>query len=149
MTRKVQIDDSIIVNSSVKDTFSFVTDFSNVNKIFDNLADIERITEGSLTEGTQYKRVLLIHGNPNKQVVSVMAYEENAKFVTNTQLFGFDVTYTYHFHSLNEATTQVDLVKEAQIQGVWQLFNPLLTHLLTRPEHDGKHLLLLQEAVES
>ena len=149
VARKIQIDDSIIVDSSVKDTFSFVTELSNVNKTTDNLADIEQITEDLLSEGSQYKRVLLIHGNSNKQVVSVMAYEENAKFVTNTELFGFDVTYTYHFHSLNETTTQVDLIKEAHIQGVWQLFNPLLKHLLTRPEHDGRHLLLLKEAVES
>ena len=145
----LRINESIVVNKSVDETFAFVTDFNNIAKISDNLGDIERLTKGSFAKGSQYSRTLLIHGRPNKQTVTVEEYEENAMFVTQTELFEFDVTYTYRFSPLDNSAVRIDLTKEARARGFWIILRSLLHHLITRPEHDGGHLLALKKAVES
>ncbi len=147
--KEIKIDESIIVNGSPNDIFTFVTDIDNSGKISDHVVDVEPFSPNSSTEGFGYKRRLLIHGSPNEQIVNVRIADENAKFITSTELYGFDVVYTYRFIPLDDLTVKIDLTKEAKSQGFWKILTPLLTHLLTRPEHDGRHLLILKNAVEA
>ena len=145
----VRIDESIVVHRAVEDVFAFVTDFRNMATTSDNITDIEQTTDGPFGLGCQYERTLRIHGQGNRQVVTVDAYEVNALLATSTHIYDFVVTYTYRFTPLDQATTQIELTKEADVPGIWKVLRPLLHHLLTRPEHDGKHLLLIKAAVEA
>ena len=145
----IKIDQSIVVNRSVTDTFAFVTDPNNAGEISEHLVDIGQPADGEWAEGAQYPRTLLIHGQPNAQVVTVTLYEKNTTYVTSTELYGFEIKYAYRFTPVDDTTVQVSLTKEASGHGLMEILTPLIRHLLTRPEHDGGHLVTLKEAIES
>ena len=147
--KEVVVEESIVIDRSVSETFAFITARENVSLITDNLENIEHLSEGVLIEGSQYQRTLLVHDNPNEQLVTVVGYEPNTLFITQTELFGFEVTYSYIFTPIDSSSVRIELTKQANITGVWNILRPLLHHLLTAPDHDGKHLTILKEAIES
>ena len=142
--QEVVIHESIEVERSESDTFAFVTDFNHISQLFDNLTEIKQIennqiSESRLTEGAQYQQTLLVHGNPNHQIVTVIGYETDILYSINTELFGFDVNYTYVFIPVDDSSTWIELTKQATGQGFWKVLRPLLHHLFKAPEHDGEH----------
>lgn len=147
--KTIKIDQSIVVNRSVRETFAFVTDPNNAGEISEHLVDIGQPPDGAWTERAQYPRTLIIHGQPNAQVVTITLYEKNTTYVTSTELYGFEINYTYRFTPVGNTEVQVSLTKEASGHGLMKILTPLIRHLLTRPEHDGGHIVTLKEAIES
>ncbi len=141
--------DEIIINRPVNEVFSFVADLENSGKISDHLTKT-RILTNTRGLGDQYSRNLLIHGFENAQIVTVTNYENERIYQTSTELFGVAVIHTYSFHSDGNGLTKIQLLKQSMkrdwVDGVFQ---PFVTHQLTRPEHDGQHLTTLKRAVEA
>jgi hypothetical protein len=145
----IHINESITVDGSVSDAFASVTDINNADRISEHLVDIQQLTDGAQNEVVQYSRTLLIHGSPNAQVVTVTQYDQDRMYATTTELYGFEISYTYQFILIDESTVQISLTKEASGRGWVKILSPLIRHLLTRLEHDGKHLITLKAVIES
>lgn len=118
-----------------------------MDKISQNIGNVQLDGSGWLAQGSHYKRVLYSHGIPNPQVVTVAEFEQNKLLVTTTTLVGFDVTYRYVLSPTSDGKTTLSLTKSGS--GGWMILRPLLVHLLTRPEHDGGHLALIKKIVEA
>ena len=141
--------DKIIINRPVNEVFSFVADLENSDKISDHLIDT-RILKNGIGLGDQYSRKLLIHGFENEQIVTVTNYENERIYQTSTELFGVAVIHTYSFHSDGNGLTKIQLLKQSlKREWVDGMYQPFVTHQLTRPEHDGRHLSVLKAAVET
>lgn len=149
--QRLCFDESIIVERSSEETFSFVTDLYNSDKISAHVSDVAPVMQGPTIDGRTYRRTLRVHRQAIEQTVQVEISDEHDELAyrTTTELYGFDVEYSYRFTPLAATRTRVSLTKAASIQGFWKMLTPLVRHLLTRPEHDGQHLLTLKHAVES
>ena len=140
--------DEITINRPVGEVFSFVTDLQNSDKISDHLVGA-KVLRNQKGVGDHYSRKLLIHGFDNAQKVTVTGYENERIFQTSTELFGVAVVHTYSFQSDGNGLTKIQLVKQSLKRGwVDGVYQPFVTHQLTRQEHDGRHLITLKRAVE-
>jgi hypothetical protein len=141
------MDDSIVIERTPQEVFRALIDPANVGKISQNIGNVQLDGSGWLAQGSHYKRVLYSHGIPNPQVVTVVEFEQDKLLVTATTLVGFDVTYRYVLSPTSDGKTALSLTKSGS--GGWMILRPLMIHLLTRPEHDGGHLMLIKQLVES
>ena len=126
-------------------------DPGNIDKISQHIGNVQLETQGLLAKGSRYKRTLYSHGLPNFQVVTIEDFEQDKSLTTKTTLVGFDVTYRYVLTAAPSDTPNgkmlLSLTKDRQ--GGWLILKPLLFYLLTRPEHDGDHLIRIKRLVES
>ncbi len=141
--------DEIIISRPVNEVFLFVSNIQNSDKISDHLIGT-RILKNGKGLGDQYARKLLIHGFENEQIVTVTDYENQRLYQTSTELFGVSVVHTYQFISDGNGLTKIQLLKQSlKREWVDGMYQPFVTHQLTRPEHDGRHLAVLKRAVEA
>jgi hypothetical protein len=124
-----------------------LVDPAKIDQISQNIGRVKLMTSGPLAKGSAYDRTLYSHGIPNFQVVTVAGFEQDRILTTRTTLVGFDVTYRYVLTASADGRTLLSLKKDGQ-RG-WLVLKPLLIHLLTRPEHDGDHLVRIKRTVES
>jgi len=141
------LDASIIIDKPVPEVFKALVDPVNIDKLSQNIGQVKLETSSPLAKGSTYKRILYSHGIPNFQVVTIEGFEQDRLLVTKTTLVGFDVTYRYALTSTLDGKTLLSLKKDGQ--GGWLILKPLMLHLLTRPEHDGDHLMRIKRLVES
>jgi hypothetical protein len=141
------LDDSILIERPPQAIFRALVDPANAGKISQNIGNIQLEGSDWFAQGSHYKRVLYSHGIPNPQVVTVTEFEQNKLLATATTLVGFDVTYRYVLSPASDGKTALTLTKSGS--GGWLILRPLLVHLLTRPEHDGDHLMRIKQLVES
>ncbi len=140
--------DSVQVRRNIDDVFDFITDFSNVETIFEHIVNVVPAQEGKCAAGHKFHQTRLIHGRPYHEIVEVIAMERNTKYTLKTSNFGIETIYDYTLEPMGSDSTRVYLTKEARGKGFAKLLLPLVHHLFTRPEHDGNHLKVLKEAVE-
>lgn len=140
--------DSVQVRRNINDVFDFITDFSNVEAIFEHIVNVEPAREGGVSTRRKYHQTRLIHGRQWHETVEVIAFECNTKYTLSTSIFGVDTRYDYTLEPVGSDATLVHLTKEVRGKGFGKLLLPLIHHLLTRPEHDGNHLNVLKEAAE-
>ncbi|MEK6752653.1 MAG: SRPBCC family protein [Chloroflexota bacterium] len=141
------LEDSILIERPPQDIFRVLVDPANIDKISQNIGNVQLEAQALLAKDSHYKRILYSHGIPNPQVVTVVEFEQNKLLATATTLVGFDVTYRYVLAPTSDGKTTLSLTKAGE--GGWGVFQPLLIHLLTRPEHDGGHLNLIKKTAES
>jgi uncharacterized protein YndB with AHSA1/START domain len=141
------LDVSILIERPPHEVFRALVDPANVDKISQNIGNVQLDGSGWLAQGSHYQRVLYSHGIPNPQTVTVTEFEQNKLLVTTTTLVGFNVTYRYVLSSTSDGKTALSLTKSGS--GGWVILRPLMIHLLTRPEHDGGHLMLIKRLVEA
>ena len=139
----------VIINRPTHDVFSYVSNLHNSAQISDHLIDTRVLKEGTGIGGL-YARRLIIHGFKAAQTVSVSEFERDRLFQTSTELFGVSVVQTYRFSSDGGGLTKIRILKQS-FRKSWAdgMYQPFVTHQLTRPEHDGQHLDFLKRAVES
>lgn len=141
------LNDSILIERPPQAVFRALIDPVNADKISQNIGNVQLEGSALFAQGSQYKRVLYSHGIPNPQVVTVTEFEQNKLLATTATLVGFDVTYRYVLTPTSDGKTTLSLTKSGS--GGWLILRPLLVHLLTRPEHDGGHLMRIKQLVES
>ena len=141
------LDDLIVIEKPLPQVFRVLIDSGYIDKISQNIGNVQLKAKGLLAKGSSYKRILYSHGIPNPQVVTIEELEQDKIVTTKTALVGFDITYRYVLTASVDGKTLLSLKKDGQ--GGWLILKPLMIHLLTRPEHDGDHLMRIKQWVES
>jgi hypothetical protein len=141
------LNEFVIIEKSRAKVFRTLVDSDCIDKISQNISNVQRKARGLLTKGSRYNRILYSHGIPNFQTVTIEEFEQDSVLTTKTTLVGFDVTYRYILTSTPDGKTLLSLRKDGQ--GGWVILKFLLIHLLTRPEHDGDHLIRIKQLAES
>jgi hypothetical protein len=139
----LRFESRIDVEKPLLNAFNFSVDPAQAREISEHVSNHRAQTSDS------YERTLRIHRQsvPQRVTIEIMFPETHVQ--TRTQLYGFDIQYDYYFEALSPERTRIRLVKRAAVQGFWRILNPLIGHLLTRPEHDGRHLETLKAAIEA
>ena len=133
-------------NSS--EVFEYLTDFANIQTIFEHVVDVRFAEENPVALGCQFQQTRIVHGRRYAETVAVMAFETNSHYSLKVSSYGVDNFYVYKLESIGRDATRVQLTKQSQAAGWRKLLLPLVYHLLTRPEHDGRHLHVLKAAIE-
>jgi len=141
------MDDSIIIDKPPADVFRALIDPVNIDKISQNIGNVQLEAQGLLAKGSHFKRILYSHGIPNPQAVTIEELEQDRILTTKTTLVGVEITYRYVLAPTADGKTLLSLKKEGR--GGWVIFRPLSIHLMTRPEHDGDHLMRIKRLVET
>lgn len=141
------LDTSIEIQKSPHEVFQALIDINNIGKVSQNIGNIKVRDAGLFTLGYTYSRTLYSHGIPNPQVVTVTEFVQDKALTTQTNLVGFTITYRYTLSIAPNGNTILSIKKDGQ--GGWSILHPLMIHLLTRPEHDGDHLVRIKSVVEA
>lgn len=140
------MNDSILIQSLPEKVFKVLINPANITTISQNIGNVKFNSHNLFETGTSYQRVLYSHGIPNPQVVTFVELVHNQRLVTKTTLVGFNVTYEYTLKLTPNGGTLLTVNKSGE--GGWDILYPLLIHLLTRPEHDGDHLIRIKAVSE-
>ena len=140
--------ETVEIAGNIHSVFEFLTDFANVHTIFEHVADVHYAEAKPAALGRQFQQTRIVHGRPYPETVAVIAFESNTHYSLKVSSYGVDNIYAYTLESLGAELTRVHLTKESQAKGWRKLFLPLVYHLLTRPEHDGRHLQVLKAVIE-
>lgn len=141
------LEQSLEINKSPQEVFQTIISTENIGKISQNIGNIQVNQQGVFSQGFSYSRVLYSHGIPNPQIVNILELEPNKRLTTQTTLVGFTITYEYVLDSTPQGNTLLSIKKDGQ--GGWSILKPLMIHLLTRPEHDGDHILRIKTVAET
>jgi hypothetical protein len=128
--------------------FDFLTNFANIDRIFEHVVDVSFAQENPAGLGSQYQQTRIVHGRRYAETVAVIAFARNSQYSLKVSSYGVDNIYTYTLEAMGPELTRVHLTKQALAKGWSKLLLPLVYHLLTRPEHDGRHLQVLKSAIE-
>lgn len=138
---------SIVIDKPPAEVFRVLIEPTNIDKISEHIGNVRLEASGLFVQGAQYKRILYSHGLPNPQTVLIEELVQDQRFTTQTELVGWRVTYRYELSLTPDGKTLLSLTKAGH--GGWPILEPLMVHLLTRPEHDGGHLLLIKQVAEA
>ena len=128
--------------------FDFLTDFAHIETQFEHVVDVNYVQEKPAAVGDQFQQTRIVHGRRYPEIVTVMALGKYAYYSLKVSSYGVDNLYTYSLEPIGSELTRVQLNKQTQAKGWRKLLLPLVYHLLTRPEHDGRHLQVLKAAIE-
>jgi hypothetical protein len=140
--------DAVQVYRPIGTVFAFMTDFANVVLMFEHLSEVVPGQTGAVAEGGRYRQTRVVHGRQYRETMEVIALENNSRYTIRTSNFGIETDYDYRFEAIDSTTTYIQLTKTAHAKGWSRLLLPLAWHILTRPEHDGRHLQVLKAAIE-
>lgn len=140
--------DAVQVCRPLDTVFAFITNFSHVTLIFEHLSAVIPSQSGQLVEGSLCQQTRIVHGLRYNETVEVIRLKNNNCYTIRIRNFGIETDYDYRFAALSPAVTHIQLTKTAHAKGWSKLLLPLTHHVLTRPEHDGKHLQVLKAAIE-
>lgn len=138
----------IQINRNTSTIFAFITDVNNVSVMFEHIIDVTPNQPGACAIGSGFKQTRLVHGRRYRETVEVIGLIKEARYTLKMTNWGVETIYDYVFKSVSEQITQVHLTKTLHGRGLSKLLLPSAYHILTRPEHDGKHLTILKAAVE-
>jgi hypothetical protein len=142
------IHSAIQVNRDINTVFDFITNIANIEATFDHISNVVPITEKQGAVNSKYRQTRCLHGQEWRETVEVVVYNRNTEYTLSTLIFGIKTLYTYKLEPHDSNTTNVQLTKETHGRGLLIVFLPLVQHVLTRPEHDGNHLIMLKNAIE-
>ncbi len=128
--------------------FEFLTDFANMHKIYEHVEDVRYVQANPAALGCQFQQTRIVHGRRYPERVEVIAFETNTHYSLKVSSFRVDNIYAYSLEPIGADATRLQLTKQTQAKGWRKLLLPLVYHLLTRPEHDGRHLQVLKAAIE-
>jgi hypothetical protein len=140
--------ETVDIARNIHTVFEFLTDFANIQTIFEHVADVHYARGKSTALSCQFQQTRIVHGRCYPETVTVIVFETNTHYNLKVSSYGVDNIYAYSLEPIGAEATRVRLTKQSQAKGWRKLLLPLVYHLLTRPEHDGRHLQVLKAAIE-
>jgi hypothetical protein len=140
--------DTVKVCRPIGVVFTFITDVANVVLMSEHITDVMPCQTGLVVVGSRYLQTRVVHGRRYNETVAVTSLENNSRYTIRTRNLGIETDYDYRLVALSPSVTGIQLTKTARGKGWSKLLLPLSYHVLTRPEHDGRHLDVLKAAIE-
>lgn len=107
---------------------------------------MEKITDGPVQAGTQFRETRIVNGQEATAVLNVVAWEPNRKYSVANETNGVEVTCHYSFIPQNEGT-RVNLVCNVTAGGLKKALVPVVTAVMKK--EDGDHLEHLKAVMEA
>lgn len=133
------------IAKSPAEIFATITDTEQAPKIVRGVTKLEKITEGPVRAGTQFRETRMVNGQEATAVLNVVACEPNRNYSVANETNGVEVTYHYSFIPENEGT-RVNLLCDVTASGLKKALVPVVTAVMKK--EDGDHLEHLKAVME-
>ncbi|HEY3384040.1 MAG TPA: SRPBCC family protein, partial [Vicinamibacterales bacterium] len=118
---------------AVAEVFDFVADECNEPTYNAQMRLAEKISEGPIGVGTQYRAEVVSGGRPVSMVIEFKKYERPRLLASKTTMPSMDIAYTLTFEPVSEGT-RMAWSGEIEPHGMLKLMGPLVARMGRRQE---------------
>jgi uncharacterized protein YndB with AHSA1/START domain len=129
----VHIEGEIVIDRPVDEVFDFVADERNEPRYNEQMRRAEKISEGPIGLGTQYRAEVVSGGRAVAMVVEFTGYERPRRLASTTHMAAMDIRYTLTFEPVSEGT-RMRWVGDVEPKGVLRLIAPLVAGMGRRQD---------------
>ena len=129
----VHIEDQILIDRSVEEVFDFVADERNEPRYNPQMRLVEKISDGPIGLGTQYRAEVVSGGRAVPMVIVFTGYERPRRLASTTRLSNMDIRYTLTFEPASNGT-RMRWVGDLEPKGVLRLMAPFVGWMGRRQE---------------
>ncbi len=129
----IHINGDIVIDRPVEDVFDYVADECNEPSYNAQMRLAEKISDGPIGVGTQFRAEVVSGGRPVSMVIEFIEYERPRRLVSKTTMSSMDIAYTLTFKPVREGT-RMRWSGEIQPHGMVKLMGPLVAWLGRRQE---------------
>lgn len=138
--------DEVTIPQPKDEVFAFAVNMDNFTEVMPNVVKVEKVTEGPVGVGTQYKETREIRGREASSTIEVVDYVSNEKYSVESALEGLRTVYHYRF---SESNGETKIRFECEIHAFtfkMKLVKPLFKRIMKK--EDGDHLQNMKKAIE-
>jgi hypothetical protein len=129
----IRINGEIVIGRAVEDVFDYVADERNEPTYNVQMRLAEKISDGPIGVGTQYRAEVVSGGRPVPMVIECTEYERPRRLRSLTTMSPMDVAYTLTFEPVPEGT-RMRWSGEIEPHGMLNLMGPLVAWMGRRQE---------------
>jgi uncharacterized protein YndB with AHSA1/START domain len=129
----IHIKGDIVIDRSVEDVFDYVADERNEPSYNAQMRFAEKISEGPIGVGTQYRAEVVSGGRPVSMEIECTEYERPRRLASMTTMSSMDIAYTLTFAPVREGT-RMRWSGEIEPHGMLKLIGPLVAWMGRRQE---------------
>jgi uncharacterized protein YndB with AHSA1/START domain len=129
----IDITGDITIDRQVEDVFDYVADQRNEPTYNAQMRLAEKISDGPIGVGTQYRAEVVSGGRPVSMDIEVTAYERPRRLTSKTTMSAMDIAYTLTFEPVGEGT-RMRWSGEIEPHGMLKLAGPLVAWMGRRQE---------------
>lgn len=137
----------IMVNKPVEMVFSEVSNPENGPYFFDQVIEVNKLTEDPIGPGVTYRETRQVRGFKIEAKLEIITYEPNKQYSIRNEPPGLNVIYDYEF-SPTENGTSIKFKARVKTKGIRNLImKPIIVNILKK--EDGNHLENIKKYVEA
>ncbi len=121
----IDITGDITIDRLVEDVFDYVADQRNEPTYNAQMRLAEKISDGPIGVGTQYRAEVVSGGRPVSMVIETTEFERPRRLASMTTMTAMDIAYTLTFEPVGEAT-RMRWSGEIEPHGMLKLAGPLV-----------------------
>ena len=129
----IRIKGDIVIGRPVEDVFDYVADQRNEPPYNAQMRLAEKISDGPIGVGTQYRAEVVSGSRPVSMVIEVTEYERPRRLASKTTMSSMDIAYILTFEPVREGT-RMRWSGEIEPHGMLKLMGPLVAWLGRRQE---------------
>lgn len=129
----IHIKGDIVIDRAVEDVFDYVADERNEPMYNAQMRLAEKISDGPIGVGTQYRAEVVSGGRPVSMVIEFTEYERPRRLASMTTMSSMDIAYTLTFEPVREGT-RMRWAGEIEPHGMLKLMGPLVAWMGRRQE---------------
>ncbi len=137
---------SVFIERNPDVVFDFATDLDYVSTWIPEITRIEKLTDGPLASGSQFRETRKMGGREHSSIIEVSEHERPRVHAASARCMGCVATYRYTFEP-EGGGTRIDLHAEVVGSGLAKLIAPMLLAMMKK--QDGGQLDRLKTAIES
>ena len=129
----IHIKGDILIDRPVENVFDYVADECNEPSYNAQMRLVEKISDGPIGVGTQYRADVVSGSRPVSMVIEYTAYERPRRLASKTTMSAMDIAYTLTFEPVGEGT-RMGWSGEIEPHGMLKLMGPLVAWMGRRQE---------------
>ena len=129
----VNIEGEIVISRPVEEVFDFVADERNEPRYNTQMRRAEKISEGPIGLGTQYRAEVVSGRQVVAMVIECTGYERPRMLASVTRLTSMDVRYALTFDTVSQGT-RMRWVGDVEPKGFLRLMTPVVGWMGRRQE---------------
>ena len=129
----IHIEGDIVIDRRVEDVFDYVADECNEPTYNTQMRLAEKISDGPIGVGTQYRAEVVSGGRPVSMVIETTEYERPRRLASMTTMSAMDIAYTLTFEPVPEGT-RMRWLGAIEPHGMLKLMGPLVAWMGRRQE---------------
>jgi uncharacterized protein YndB with AHSA1/START domain len=129
----IHVTGDIVIDRSVEDVFDYVADERNEPTYNAQMRLAEKVSDGPIGVGTQYRGEVVSGGRPVSMIIEVTEYERPGRLASKTTMSSMDIVYTLTFEPVREGT-RMRWSGEIEPHGMLKLMGPIVAWMGRRQE---------------